>query len=214
MQLDKSSGRTFPIPGLGRLDGAIPAWLGSWACGLPAGRLRMTGLFVISVAVLGMMGVLCGGASLAQHEAGPAVIDAVVSGLAVFMLSLRCHPLGSPVLRTAPIGFIRSWFGVLRLPLVLSAIIFAMPAGVAVAAEPNSWAIPVGGGFSLLLLDGVYAVFAAYFMTAPLIAALSFLAVLSYSAFQWIKYHDVVYACLAAFLVWLWRQTRRRFLHG
>jgi len=74
--------------------------------------------------------------------------------------------------------------------------------------------VPVGGGFSLLLLDGAYAVFAAYFMMTPFVAAISFILVLSYAAYKWLQYHDVVYAGLAVFLIWLWRQTRRRFLHG
>ncbi len=206
--------RRFPVPGLTCVDGARPAWLGSWACGLEAGRLRITAFMAASLAVLVPMDILSGGASLAEHQAAPAAIDSVITGLAVFMLSLRCQPLDSPVLRSAPLRFMRCWLGVMRLPLVLSAIFFAMPAGAAIAAEPHSWAVPVGGGFSLLLLDGAYAVFAAYFMMTPFVAAISFILVLSYAAYKWLQYHDVVYAGLAVFLIWLWRQTRRRFLHG
>jgi hypothetical protein len=214
IQSSKSDEKTFHIPGLERLDSATPAWIGSWACRLPAGRFRVTRFSILSFSILGLMGILSSGASLAQHVAAPAVIDAVVSGLGVFMLSVRCQPLGSPVLRSAPLGFIRSWFGILRLPIILSAIFFAMPASVAIAAEPSSWTMPVGGGVSLLLLDAAYAIFAAYFMTAPLVAAVSFVAVLSYVGYKWFMYHDLVYFCLVIFLVWLGQQARKRFLHG
>ncbi len=214
IQSSKSHEKTFHIPGLERLDSATPAWIGSWACRLPAGRLRVTRFSILSLSILGLMGILSSGASLAQHAAAPAVIDAVVSGLGVFMLSVRCQPLGSPVLRSAPLGFIRSWFGILRLPIILSAIFFAMPASVAIAAEPSLWTMPVGGGVSLLLLDAAYAIFAAYFMTAPLVAAVSFVTVLSYAGYKWFMYHDLVYFCLVIFLVWLGQQARKRFLHG
>jgi hypothetical protein len=89
-----------------------------------------------------------------------------------------------------------------------------MPASVAIAAEPSLWTMPVGGGVSLLLLDAAYAIFAAYFMTAPLAAAVSFVAVLSYAGYKWFMYHDLVYFCLVIFLVWLGQQARKRFLHG
>lgn len=211
---DADKTRTFWIPGIVSLDSAKPTWLGSWACGLPAGRLRIRVFLVIIITALSLTVILSGGASLAQHDAIPAAVDAVIGGLIVFMLSVRCKPLGSAVLRTAPLGFTRSWFGVLRLPLALSAAFFVMPAGVAFAAEPTSWGTLVGGGFSLLLLDGAYAVFAAYFMMSPLSAAVSFVGAVSYAAYEWFKYHDIVYMCLAVLLVWLWWQTRWRFLHG
>jgi hypothetical protein len=202
------------IPWIGRLDGGRPAWLGSWACGLTAGRLPASGLPVIGGLTCGMIIIMASGASLGRHDAVPAVIGGVMAGLAVFMMSLRCRPLDSPVLRTAPLRFVAAWWGVLRLPLALSFMFFALPAGVALAAVPADWAMPVGGGASLLALDGSYAVFAAYFSASPLLAAISFAAILSYAVYKWPLYHDVVLACLAALLIWLWRRAAGRFSDG
>ncbi len=65
-----------------------------------------------------------------------------------------------------------------------------------------------------MALDGSYAVFAAYFSASPLLAAISFAAILSYAVYKWPLYHDVVPACLAALLIWLWRRAAGRFSDG
>jgi MFS family permease len=149
--------KSFAIPGLAWADGARPRWLGSWAADLRGGRLRITAALTFSLAALLPATLLTGGAGLAQHHAAPASIAGVVGGLAVFMLALRCHPLGSPVLRAAPIPYFRAWARLLRLPLIASLLYFAMPACLAVAASPSSWQMPAGGGLCLLALNAAYA---------------------------------------------------------
>ncbi|MBZ9962148.1 MULTISPECIES: hypothetical protein [unclassified Mesorhizobium] len=81
----------------------------------------------------------------------------LTGGLLIFMLSARFHPLGSPVLRTAPLGFTRAWLRLTRLPLQLSVAYFLLPAGAALAAEPSAWAMPLASGFWLLALNGAIA---------------------------------------------------------
>jgi hypothetical protein len=130
------------------------------------------------------------------------------------MLSARFHPLGSPVLRTAPIGFTRAWLRLLRLPLQLSVAFFVLSAGAALAAEPTAWAMPVASGLWLLILNGAYAVFAAYFVTAPFVAALSFLSAIAYTSYESLEYGRTMLFGFAALVLWLWHSGYRRYRHG
>jgi hypothetical protein len=130
------------------------------------------------------------------------------------MLTLRYYPLGSPVLRTAPLTFSKAWFRILRLPLLLSMAFFTLPASAAVAAEPSAWTTPLTGGATMLILSGSYAVFAAHFMAAPFVAALSFFAALTLALYEYIEYGATVVLGLAALVAWLWHQTRKRYYHG
>jgi hypothetical protein len=138
----------------------------------------------------------------------------VIGGVGVFMLSLRCHPLGAPVLRAAPLSFTRAWARLLRLPMVLSVMFFILPASAALAAQPTVWAMPVGSGLGLLILNGIYAVFAAYFMTAPIVAAASFLAAIAYATYEYLEYGNTVLIGFAALVALLWHRARKRFYHG
>jgi hypothetical protein len=206
--------KSFRFPWLGRLDRAGLAWLGSWALNLSAGRVRLTWRLLAIALALGFAAYLSAGASLARHQAAPAAIGGALGGLAVFMLSLRCHPLGSPVLRAAPLSFTRAWLRLLRLPLLLSALFFALPTSVALAAEPSAWMAPAGGALWLLALNGTYAVFAAYFLTTPLVAALSFLAAIAYAIYEYGEFGSTVFVGLAALVLLLWQRARRRFYRG
>jgi hypothetical protein len=138
----------------------------------------------------------------------------LTGGLLVFMLSARFHPLGSPVLRTAPLGFVRAWLRLARLPLQLSLAFFLLPAGAALAAEPSAWAMPLASGFWLLALNGAYAVFAAYFMTAPFVAALSFLSAIAYASYETLEYGRTVLIGFAGLVLFLWYRAQRRYRHG
>ncbi|RVC57178.1 hypothetical protein EN766_41700, partial [Mesorhizobium sp. M2A.F.Ca.ET.046.02.1.1] len=153
-------------------------------------------------------------ASLAGRTAGPAAVAGLAGGILVFMLSLRCQPLGSPVLRTAPIGFTRVWLRLVQLPLQLSLAFFLLPAGAALAAEPSAWAVPVAGGLWLLVLNGAYAVFGAYFLNAPFVAMLSFASALAYASYETLEYGRTVLIGLAALVVFLWHRTRQRYRNG
>lgn len=201
-------------PGLRRVDGGPPAWISSWATGLVAGRLPLSispTLKLFGVVLLALVPSL---ASLARHQAWPAVIGAMFASLAAFMLAARCLPLRSPVLRTAPVGFMQAWFSMLRLPLLLSAVFFVVPAGAAIAAEPSAWTMNVSAGIGVLVLDGAYTIFAATFLMSPLLAACSFVGLAFYASYEWVTYHAVVYFCAAILLAVMAYRVRRSFYDG
>jgi hypothetical protein len=205
-------GVRFPV--LAMLDGAGLAWFGAWAWAFPAGRVRPGIKILLGVFILGCGVFLSIGAAFSRHQAVPAAMVAVIGGIAVFMLCLRCHPLGSPILRTAPIGFASAWFRLLRIPLLLSTLFFAVPATAAVAAEPGAWTIPVGGGLGLLVLNAAYGVFAAYFLTSPLAAVVSFVSALAYCNYESVEYGRTVFIGFAALTAWLWYRARLRYYNG
>ena len=208
---DGGAGRSLR---LGPLDRARPSWIGIWAWKIPAGDIRRSSRLIAAVVIFAVGVLLAAGASLAQRQAAPAALAALVIGFIVFMLTLRYHPLASPVLRTAPIGFTRAWLRLMRLPLLLSAAVFSLPASAALAAEPSAWALPVAGGFWLLVLNLAYAAFAAYFMKTPFLAAFSFLAALAYTAYESVEYGRTILIGFAALVLWLWHRARLRFRHG
>lgn len=201
-------------PTLTFLDRGRPTWLGAWAWRLPAGEFMPTWRVVAITVAMSLVAMVLAAATVIQHQAVLGATAGVAGGLLTFMLGLRCHPLGSPVLRTAPLGFWRVWLRLARLPLVLSAAFFLLPAGAALAAEPSSWAIPVSSGLWLLALNGTYAVFAAYFLDAPLVAAVSFMAAISYTSYESLEYGRTVVLGLAGLVLWLWHRARRRYYHG
>lgn len=201
-------------PWLGAFDRSTPAWLSSWAWGLPAGRVTLTWRLVGAAILFGFAAAVAASISFVRHDAVPAALAGLAGGLLVFMLSARFHPLGSPVLRTAPLGFVRAWLRLARLPLQLSLAFFLMPAGAALAAEPSAWAMPLASGFWLLMLNGAYAVFAAYFMTAPFVAALSFLSAIAYASYESLEYGRTVLIGFAALVLFLWHRAQRRYRHG
>lgn len=201
-------------PSLRHFDRSKPAWLSSWAWGLPSGHLRLSWRMIGTAVLLSLAAGLAAATSLVHHDAAPAALVGAAGGLLVFMLSARFHPLGSPVLRTAPIGFTRTWLRLLRLPLQLSVAFFVLPAGAALAAEPSAWAMPVASGLWLLILNGAYAVFAAYFMSAPFVAALSFFGAVAYTGYESLEYGRTVLFGFAALVLWLWHSAYRRYRHG
>ncbi|MBZ9683558.1 MULTISPECIES: hypothetical protein [unclassified Mesorhizobium] len=211
---DLASDRSGRRPLLGAFDRSAPAWLSSWAWGLPAGHVRPSWRLVGAAIVFGVVAALSAAISLVHHDAVPAATAGLTGGLAVFMLSARFHPLGSPVLRTAPLGFTRAWLRLARLPLQLSVAFFLLPAGAAVAAEPSAWTTPVASGIWLLALNGAYSVFAAYFMTAPFVAAFSFLSAIAYTSYESLEYGRPVLIGFAALVLFLWHRAQRRYRHG
>ncbi|QKC95958.1 hypothetical protein [Mesorhizobium sp. NZP2298] len=215
------SGNTEPAgdrggrkPSLGAFDRSTPAWLSSWAWDLPAGRVRLSWRLMGAAMLLGLVAVVAASISFVRHDAVPAAMAGLAGGVLVFMLSARFHPLGSPVLRTAPLGFVRAWLRLARLPLQLSLAFFLLPAGAALAAEPSAWAMPIASGFWLLALNGAYAVFAAYFMSAPFVAALSFLSAIAYTSYESLEYGRTVLIGFAALVLFLWHRAQRRYRHG
>ncbi|NLR97459.1 hypothetical protein HGP17_11580 [Rhizobium sp. P38BS-XIX] len=195
-------------------DRARPTWSGAWAWNLRAGIVRPSRRIAAAGLMIGLAVLIAVVGGLIHHQAAPGAIVGLAGGLATFMFALRYHPLGSPVLRTAPIGFVRAWLRLLWLPLQLSAAFFALPAGAALAAEPSSLSVVAASGLWLLMLNGAYAVFAAYFMSTPLIAAFSFVAAIIYAAYESSEYGRTVVLGFVALVVWLLHRTRRRFYHG
>ncbi len=122
--------RKTPPRLLRRLDRARPAGLGQWSWGL-APRRAVLGLG----AAFAILAALAAGASYVQRQAAPAVGAGAVGALVLFMLTLRCDPLASPVLRAAPLGFFRAWSALLRFPLALASAFYAGPAAAAVAGR-------------------------------------------------------------------------------
>lgn len=211
---DHGSGGVRKPPTLTHFDCARPTWVGAWAWNLRAGAVKPSWrLFGIGMAI-GLAVLISAAGGLVHHQAAPGAIAGLAGGLAIFMLALRYHPLGSPVLRTAPIGFVRVWLRLLWLPLQFSAAFFLLPAGAALAAEPSSWSLLAASGVWLLMLNVAYAVFASYFMTAPLLAAFSFLSAIAYAAYESSEYGRTVVPGFLALVVWLFCRTRRRFYHG
>jgi len=209
-----NAAESIPVPWLAMLDCAAPAWLGAWACGLPAGKMRLTARLFVTSFLFVLAAALAIGASLARHQAAPAAVAGMIGGLIAFMVSLRCHPLGSPVLRTTPQGFVSVWLRLLRLPLVLSAVCFVAPASAAVIAEPSAWTTPIATGLCLLISNGVYAVFAGYFLNAPLTAALGFFFAVAYAGYESLEYGGAVNVGFAALIAFLWHKSLRRYHHG
>ncbi|TPI10461.1 hypothetical protein FJW06_23120 [Mesorhizobium sp. B4-1-3] len=214
--IDEAASEAAPVgrPWLRRLDRARPRWLSSWAWKLPGGLLRPSWKLAAAGLLLAVAAILGAWASLAGRTAGPAAVAGLAGGILVFMLSLRCQPLGSPVLRTAPIGFSRVWLRLVRLPFQLSLAFFLLPAGAALAAEPSAWAVPVASGLWLLVLNGAYAVFGAYFLDAPFVAMLSFAGALAYASYETLEYGRTVLIGLAALVFFLWHRTRQRYRNG
>jgi hypothetical protein len=209
-----ASQRGLHLPPLDHLDRARPRWLNAWAWRLPAGRILIAAPWIVACLAVAIVMVLATGASIASRHATPAAAAATIGGIAVFMLGLRCHPLRSPVLRTAPIGFTKAWLRLMRLPLLLSIVFFSLPASAAVAVEPSAWPMSVGCMLMLLVLNGAYGVFAAYFATAPFTAALSFVLALAYAYYESLEYGRTVLLGLAGLIALLWHQTRRRYRNG
>ncbi|MBZ9736566.1 hypothetical protein LB534_18200 [Mesorhizobium sp. CA18] len=214
--VDVAASEAAPVgrPWLRRLDRARPSWLSSWAWKLPARNIRPSWKLAAASLLLGLATILGAWASLAGHTAGPAAVAGLAGGILVFMLSLRCQPLGSPVLRTAPIGFTRVWLRLVRLPLQLSLAFFLLPAGAALAAEPSAWSVPVASGLWLLVLNGAYAVFGAFFLNTPFVAMLSFAGALAYAGYETLEYGRTVLIGLAALVFFLWHRTRQRYRNG
>lgn len=196
------------------IDRRRPAWLGSWAWNLPSGRVHLTARRVFLAALLGLAGSGAVIASFVRQTASAGIVAGLLGGLGLFMLTARFHPLRSPVLRASALRFGRAWLALMRLPLALSAAFFALTAIPAYAAEPGAWEAPVAGAIGLVLLNGIYAVFAAFFATAPKLAAFAFVAALALTAYESLEYSRTVFLGLAALVVFLWFRTRRSYRLG
>lgn len=199
---------------LAAIDRRRPAWIGSWAGGFVAGRVRLSPRSVLSLALFALVGVGLVTAAIVNHTATPAVLGGVIGGVLIFMLFLKCPPLLSPVLRASRLSFTRAVRGLIRLPLALSLAFFAALAVPAFAAEPGMIAMPISGALGLVALNGIYAVFAAFFAHSRRLAVLAFFAALGLTAYESLEYGRTVLLGLAALLIFLWVRARRAYRHG
>ena len=209
-----NAAKSIPLPWLGAFDCATPAWLGVWACGLPAGTLRLTArLFATSFLFL-LAAALAIGASLARHEAAPAAVAGMIGGLIAFMLSLRCHPLALPVLRTTPRGFTSTWLRLARLPLGVVRRVFRRArqrgrdrGAISMDDAYRKRSLPVDIERGLCGLRG-------FFLNAPLLATLAFFIAVAYAGYESLEYGGAVIIGFAALIAFLWHESLRRYRHG
>ncbi len=150
---DHETGGGRSLLTLNRLDRARPSWSAAWAWNLRAGAVTPSWRIFGAGLAMSLAVLISAVDGIVYHQAAPGAIAGLAGGLAVFMLALRYHPLGSPVLRTAPIGFRRGWLRLLWLPLQLSTAFFLLPTGAALAAEPSSWSLLAASGMWLLMLN-------------------------------------------------------------
>lgn len=208
---DGQSRRAIALPWLETLDRAPLRWFNSWAWRLRAGGAACSVPWLAAVAAVSTAASLAIGTSLATRSAAPAAVGATASGLAMFMLTVRCCPLASAALRASPVGFLQAWLRLMRLPSLISAVSFALPASVTLAADPSGWAAPIGGGFMLMALNCCYGVFAAYFANAPVAAAIGFIATIAYAYYESFEYGRTVVLVVVGMVAWLWGRAYRRY---
>ena len=90
-----------------------------------------------------------------------------------------------------------------------------MPAAAcACPFEPGLIAMPISGAIGLVALNGIYAVFAAFFAHSRRLAAFAFVAALGLAAYESLEYGRTVLIGLAALLVFLWVRARGAYRHG
>ena len=78
----------------------------------------------------------------------------------------------------------------------------------------SAWQAPIAGALGLLLLNAVYAVFAAFFAASPKLAVFAFGAALALTAYESLEYSRTVFLGLGVLLIFLWMRTRRSYRHG
>lgn len=191
-----------------------PAWLGSWAAGLPAGRIHLSARTLFMAAAFALAGLGAIIMSFVNETASAGAVAGVIGGLAIFMMALRCRPLLSPVLRASRLPFFRAWLALMRLPLVLSAGFFGLTALPAYAAEPGAWEIPLAGMMGLIALNLIYGVFAAFFAAAPKLAAFAFFAAIALTFYESLEYSRTIVLGLFALVAFVLIRTRQRYRHG
>lgn len=199
---------------LGWIDRSKPAWIGSWANGMEAGRFRPS--LRAALILLGLVGagIIAATGSIVRDDASPATIMGVIGGLAIFMMALSCRPLLSPVLRASSLGFTRAVRGLARLPLLLSLLFFGAMAAPAYAAEPGTMLMPLSGAATLLSLNAIYTAFAAFFAFSRRLAVFAFFAALGLTAYETLEYGRTVLLGLTALVVFLWIKARSKYRHG
>lgn len=203
--------RGLPI---GLIDDRRPRWIGSWAASLAAGRFRPSPRSILSAISFAFVGVLLAMVSVVQSDPMPAVLGGVVGGVLVFMRTLRCAPLLSPILRASTLTFTRAVRGLARLPLILSVLFFTGMAAPAYAAEPGMAAVPLSGAIGLLTLNGIYTAFAAFFAGSRRLAAMTFIVALALTAYETLEYGGTAVFGLAALVTFLWMRARKAYRYG
>ena len=195
---------------LERGDRWRPAWVGHWMLAGVDGRIRMR--FMLPIMVADGIGI---SASAAQQRAFPALLLAVAAGHGSFVWRLRMEAIGSPVLRVSPLTFHAALLGLVRLPLILSAMLVLPPMMTAFAVDPAHMGRSAGYLLVIGFLDLQYSLTLAASPHSRGAVLLIHVVVLVLAAQQAVTYQYVVLLALAAYNVWLWRRARRTYhAHG
>jgi hypothetical protein len=190
------------------LDSLTPAYASRWAW---SGHLRF--IAIAAILLLIPFGGASATVSLTRHQTAASFGIAVAGANLIFLFALRPAILGSTVLRTAPLTYVRALAAVLRAPLLLSCGWFALVATVPLATDAASWRMLPGMAAALLFLNALYATCAAFRPASPRQAKLLYgaglYAVIYETATGGIPYGALTLAVIAGFAALLMRRARQ-----
>jgi hypothetical protein len=191
---------------LATLDQVVPRWVGRWVMDNRVLR-RAAGGIAFLLCVAAMVAV----ASLVQRNAVSALIVGAVVAHAVFVVTLRSHPLASAILRCSPLKFVVAWAGVVRLPLVISVGYFVPLALIGFVADPAHSPLTVACALTLLAANGVFSLISANTPLFPNRAVITHGVALGLMLKGAFEINAWIVLPVTAFLVLMWRSARRRY---
>ena len=191
---------------IGRLDRASPRWTGWWSVALRLGLIII--VWLGSLVVLGVAGAA---ASFELHTGIPLLAAGIIGGNISFISSFRCDPLVSPVLRTQPLSYFRSWIAVIRLPMVISFAWFLLPALVALVISKADLPPVLIAASLLCSLNILFAATSASVPYSPRLAACFYTISLAWAAYEYGQLRSLVFIVLAGIMLLFWIRARRRF---
>jgi hypothetical protein len=194
---------------MARIDGARPAWVGTWAV-LSRGGRSYTACMAAGLA-MAVVGCAIGAAQLWPFAA---VAGAALAGHLVFAGTADCRPLLSPVLRISTLGFAPAATAIFRGPLAASCAVggAGLLLGMFAAGVPPGMAATALA--VMLVLNGLFASVACGLPATRGGALALYGAAVLLTAYEHIEYGDAIYLCPAALAVFMCRQGHRGFRHS
>jgi hypothetical protein len=195
---------------LDRIDRPRPVHAGLWAL---SDRLRVISrVWVVTLLVCGGIGVAT---SIAQGTAVPALVIAVLGGNALFILSLRCQPMVSPVFRATQLGYARAMAAMIRIPVALSFAWFTPLALAALAVDLSAWQMLPIMTMALVVMDALYMAANAARPSAPgqarMLYAIAIYAVLYEALAYGVPYGGLALLIVCGGALFFCRQARIRY---